>query len=79
MQIVGVPDKKYGEVLAAWIIAKEPSGLNEEEIRQFCRDHIAHYKVPTYFRFVTDYPMTVTGKIQKYKIVEQMIEELGLE
>ncbi|WP_350587767.1 AMP-binding protein [Psychrobacter sp. 78a-MNA-CIBAN-0178] len=79
VQIVGVPDKKYGEVLAAWIIPKEPGSLNEEEVRQFCRDHIAHYKVPTYFRFVTDYPMTVTGKIQKYKIVEQMIEELLLE
>ena len=79
VQIVGVPDKKYGEVLAAWIITKEPNSLSEEEVRQFCCDHIAHYKVPTYFRFVDEYPMTITGKIQKFKIVEQMIKELGLE
>ena len=78
VQIVGVPDARYGEVLAAWIIPKEPDSLTEDEVRQFCRQHIAHYKVPAYYRFVTDYPMTVTGKIQKYKIVEQMREELNL-
>ena len=78
MQIVGIPDERYGEVLAAWIIAKEPDCLTEEEVRQFCSEHIAHYKVPTYYRFVTEYPMTITGKIQKYKIIEQMKEELGL-
>ena len=78
VQIVGIPDKKYGEVLAAWIIPKEADSLTEEEVRQFCSEHIAHYKVPTYYRFVTEYPMTITGKIQKYKIIEQMKEELGL-
>ena len=78
VQIVGIPDKRYGEVLAAWIIPKEEGCLTEEEVRQFCREHIAHYKVPTYYRFVTEYPMTITGKIQKYKIIEQMKEELGL-
>jgi len=78
VQIVGIPDERYGEVLAAWIIPKQPNSLTEDEVRQFCREHIAHYKVPTYFRFVTEYPMTVTGKIQKYKIVEQMKAELSL-
>ena len=79
VQVVGVPDKKYGEVLAAWIIAKKNVELTEEEIKQFCKDNIAHYKVPKYFRFVQEYPMTITGKIQKFKITERMIEELGLE
>ena len=53
--------------------------ITEEEVRQFCREHIAHYKVPTYYRFVEEYPMTITGKIQKYKIIEQMKAELGLD
>ena len=78
VQIVGVPDAHYGEVLAAWIIPKKGVSLTEDEVKKFCRDHIAHYKVPTYFRFVEEYPMTITGKIQKYKIVEAMKEELGL-
>ena len=78
VQIVGIPDERYGEVLAAWIIPKEPGCLTEEEVREFCSEHIAHYKVPAYYRFVTEYPMTITGKIQKYKIIEQMKEELGL-
>lgn len=76
VQVVGVPDDHYGEVLAAWIIPKKDTHLTEEEVVKFCRDHIAHYKVPKYFRFVEAYPMTVTGKIQKYKITEMMKEEL---
>ena len=79
VQIVGIPDEKYGEVLAAWIIPKEPDCLTEEEVKEFCRNNIAHYKIPTHYRFVEEYPMTITGKIQKYKIVEMMKEELGLE
>ncbi|WP_296403503.1 AMP-binding protein [Psychrobacter sp.] len=78
VQIVGVPDKKYGEVLAAWIIPRKGEQLTEAEVKQFCKDNIAHYKVPQYFRFVQEYPMTITGKIQKYKITEIMIQELGL-
>ena len=78
VQVVGVPDKKYGEVLAAWIIPRKGVELTEDEVKQFCKDNIAHYKVPQYYRFVTEYPMTITGKIQKYKITEMMIEELGL-
>ena len=73
-----MPDQKYGEVLAAWIIAKQNVELTEEEVKQFCKENIAHYKIPKYFRFVQEYPMTITGKIQKYKITEMMIEELGL-
>jgi fatty-acyl-CoA synthase len=78
VQIVGVPDKKFGEVLAAWIIPKKDSNLTEQDIRDFCKDHIAHYKVPTYMKFVDEFPMTVTGKIQKFKIVAAMKQELGL-
>lgn len=78
VQVVGVPDKKFGEVLAAWIVPKKDCNLTEEEIREFCRDHIAHYKIPTYMKFVEEFPMTVTGKIQKFKIVEAMKEELEL-
>ncbi len=78
VQVVGVPDEKYGEVLTAWIITKAGHTLDEDGVREFCKDHIAHYKVPTYIRFVEEFPMTVTGKIQKFKIVEAMKEELGL-
>ena len=78
VQVVGIPDKRYGEVLAALIIPKEPDCLTEDEVKEFCRNNIAHYKVPTYYRFVNEYPMTITGKIQKYKIIEQMKKELGL-
>lgn len=78
VQVVGVPDKKYGEVLAAWIITKKGHSLTEESVREFCKDHIAHYKIPTYYRFVEEFPMTVTGKIQKFKIVDIMKQELGL-
>ncbi len=78
VQVVGVPDEKLGEVLAAWIIPKAGETITEEEIREFCKDRIAHFKVPTYIRFVDQYPMTVTGKIQKFKIVEKMKTELNL-
>lgn len=78
VQVVGVPDEKYGEVLAAWVISKKGHDLTEDNVRDFCKDHIAHYKIPTYIRFVEEFPMTVTGKIQKFKIVETMKEELGI-
>ncbi|PNK60177.1 AMP-binding protein [Psychrobacter sp. FDAARGOS_221] len=77
VQIVGVPDKRYGEVLAAWIIPKQGQTITEQEIRDFCYNQIAHFKIPTYIRFVEQYPMTVTGKIQKFKIVDAMKEELS--
>ncbi|MBF5004132.1 AMP-binding protein [Diaphorobacter caeni] len=79
VQVVGVPDQRYGEELCAWVITKPGEKLVEEEIREFCKGQIAHYKVPRYIRFVTSFPMTVTGKIQKFRIRDQMKDELGLE
>ncbi len=79
VQVVGVPDATYGEELAAWIKLKAGQDATADEIRQFCRGQIAHYKVPRYIKFVTAYPMTVTGKIQKFKMREMMVEELGLQ
>ena len=78
VQVVGVPDERFGEELCAWIISKPGQELDEEQIREFCKGQIAHYKVPKYMRFVTEFPMTVTGKIQKFKIRELMKEELNL-
>lgn len=79
VQIVGVPDHKYGEVVCAWIILRADSELTAEEIRTFCEGQIAHYKIPHHVKFVDQFPMTVTGKIQKYIIRERMMQELGLE
>ncbi len=76
--VVGVPDDKYGEELCAWIRLKSGGKATEDEIRQFCKQKLAHYKVPRYVRFVDAFPQTVTGKIQKFKIREQMMDELGL-
>jgi fatty-acyl-CoA synthase len=76
--VVGVPDAKYGEELCAWIRLNEGTSATEDEIRAFCRGQIAHQKIPRYIRFVDEFPMTVTGKIQKFIIREKMIAELGL-
>lgn len=78
VQVVGLPDRKYGEELCAWVIPKPGQQPTEDEIRAFCQGQIAHYKVPKYIRFVTEFPMTVTGKIQKFKIRDVMKTELGL-
>ncbi|HEY1598969.1 MAG TPA: AMP-binding protein [Pirellulales bacterium] len=77
--VVGVPDPKYVEELCAWIKLKAGLALCEAEVRDFCRAKLAHFKVPRYVKFVDAFPQTVTGKIQKFKIREQMIEELGLQ
>jgi fatty-acyl-CoA synthase len=77
--IVGVPDPKYIEELTAWVRLKPGMRLSEAELRAFCKLQLAHYKVPRYIRFVTEFPQTVTGKIQKFKIREAMIKELGLD
>lgn len=79
VQVVGVPDSRYGEELCAWIIAKPGQQPSEDDIRDFCKGQIAHYKVPRYIRFVDAFPMTVTGKIQKFKIREAMVEQLQLQ
>ena len=73
-----MPDKKFGEQVCAWIKCRDGASLSEEEIRTFCKNKITHFKVPHYIRFVDDYPMTVTGKIMKYKMRDAMVEELGL-
>ena len=79
VQVVGLPDKRYGEELCAWIVIRPGETLVEEEIRAFCKGKIAHYKVPRYIRFVPGFPMTVTGKIQKFKIRDEMKNQLGLQ
>jgi fatty-acyl-CoA synthase len=78
VQVFGVPDPKYGEELCAWIITKPGLSCTEGEIRDFCREQIAHYKQPRYIRFVQELPVTVTGKPQKFVMREAMIRELGL-
>ena len=77
--VFGVPDDKYGEEICAWIRLKEGEQCTEDEIKDFCKGNIAHYKVPRYVRFVSEFPMTVTGKLQKFIMREKMMEELGLE
>ena len=78
VQVFGVPDKKYGEELAAWIVLKPGENATEEEIREFCQGQIAHYKIPRYVRFKEALPLTVTGKAQKFIMRAEMSEELGL-
>ncbi len=77
VQVIGVPDERYGEELMAWVIRREGSALDAEGVREFCRGRIAHFKVPRYVRFVDEFPMTVTGKVQKYKMRESAAAELA--
>ena len=78
VQVFGVPDAKYGEEVCAWVVLKPGESATEDDIKAFCRDQIAHYKVPRYVRFVDELPMTVTGKAQKFVMRQRMIVELGL-
>ena len=78
VQVIGVPDARYGEELCAWVSLRDGESATAEEIREFCQGQIAHYKIPRYIKFVDGFPMTVTGKIQKFVMREQMIDELGL-
>ncbi|MDD9913234.1 MAG: AMP-binding protein, partial [Rhodospirillaceae bacterium] len=78
VQVFGVPDAKYGEEICAWIVLKADAAATEDEIKEFCRGQIAHYKVPRYVRFRDELPMTVTGKAQKFRMRDAMVEELGL-
>ena len=77
--VIGVPDDRYGEELMAWIRLREGAALTEDDVRSFCEGKIAHFKRPRYVKFVDELPMTVTGKVQKYKMREAAIEELGLQ
>jgi fatty-acyl-CoA synthase len=78
VQVIGVPDVRYGEELMAWVVLRPGSTASEESVREFCRGQIAHYKIPRYVKFVDSFPMTVTGKVQKYRMRESAVEELGL-
>jgi len=79
VQVIGLPDPKYGEEIMAWIKVKPGEQVTAEELQAFCKGQIAHYKVPRYFKFVDAFPMTVTGKIQKFQMRQQSTEELGLQ
>jgi fatty-acyl-CoA synthase len=76
--VIGVPDERYGEELMAWIRVRDGAELSEDDVRGFCEGRIAHFKRPRYVRFADEFPMTVTGKVQKFKMREAAIEELGL-
>ncbi len=78
VQVIGVPDERYGEELMAWVMLRPGSTLTDEGVREFCRGRIAHFKIPRYVKFVDSFPMTVTGKVQKFKMREAAVEELGL-
>ena len=78
VQVVGVPDARYGEELCAWVRLRAGAVMTQDDVRVFCRDRLAHYKVPRYVRFTDSFPMTVTGKVQKYLMREQSAAELGL-
>jgi fatty-acyl-CoA synthase len=78
VQVIGVPDEKYGEEVMAWVKLSENEALTADELKAFCKGRIAHYKIPRYVKFVDEFPMTVTGKIQKFKMREEATHELGL-
>jgi fatty-acyl-CoA synthase len=78
VQVIGVPDVKYGEEVCAWVRVREGQQATEDELREYCRGQIASYKIPRYIRFSSEFPTTVTGKIQKFRMREISVEELGL-
>jgi fatty-acyl-CoA synthase len=79
VQVIGVPSEKYGEEVMAWVRLREGAALTDEDLVQYCRGRIATYKIPRYWKFVDGFPMTVTGKVQKFLMRETAIEELGLQ
>ena len=76
-QVFGIPDDTYGEIVCAWVVPRVGSALTSDQVRDFCRDQIAYFKVPTHIKLKSELPMTVTGKPQKFKMRQQMLEELG--
>ena len=78
VQVFGIPDTRYGEQLCVWVRVQAGESLTAEEVVAFCKGQIAHYKIPHHIRFVDAFPMTVTGKVQKFLMRQKMIEELGL-
>jgi len=79
VQVIGVPSERYGEEVMAWVKLREGAGVSDEDLVAFCRGKIATFKIPRYWKFVNGFPMTVTGKIQKFKMREDSVAELGLE
>ncbi|HKO05958.1 MAG TPA: AMP-binding protein, partial [Candidatus Acidoferrales bacterium] len=79
VQVVGLPDERLGEIVAAWVRLRAGETADEEEIREFCKGKIAYFKIPQFIRFVSEFPLTITGKIQKYRIREFEVRERGLE
>ena len=79
VQVFGVPDLRFGEELTAWIVLKEGQTATEDQIRGFCQGNISHFKIPRYVKFVSEFPMTVTGKAQKFRMRDMAVEELGLQ
>ena len=79
VQVFGVPDAKYGEELCAWVVLHPGAAASDQDIRDFCRGQIAHFKIPRYVRFVEEYPATTSGKVQKFVMRQAMIDELGLQ
>ena len=79
VQVIGVPDERFGEEVMAWVMLKPGESAEAEEIREFCLGRIAHFKVPRYVKVTEEFPMTVTGKIQKFRMREMAVEELGLQ
>jgi fatty-acyl-CoA synthase len=77
-QVVGVPSRKYGEEVMAWVRLRSGAGVKEDDLKRHCEERLARFKVPRYWRFVESFPMTVTGKIQKYRLREMAVELLGL-
>jgi fatty-acyl-CoA synthase len=79
VQVVGVPDERYGEELCAWVVVREGHTVSDADVREFCTGRLAHFKVPRYVLVVEEFPMTVTGKVQKFKMREESIERFGLQ
>ncbi len=79
VQVIGVPDEKLGEEIVAWIRLREGQTATADDIRAYCRGKIAHYKIPRHVKFADAFPMTVTGKVQKFLMREVSVKELGLE
>jgi len=77
VQVIGIPDERYGEEIVAWVKLHPDHVTSEQELQAWCKGRIAHFKTPRYFKFVEEFPMTVTGKIQKFRMREISIEELG--
>ena len=77
VQVFGIPHEKMGEEVCAWLQLNEGQSMTEDELKAFCKDQITHFKIPRHVRFVTEYPMTVTGKIQKFVMRDQMVEALA--